>query len=363
MTIEITDKVAGNLAKLTPSTRYQGSKRSILPWLYENLKDLNFETVLDGFGGTASVSYLFKLMGKSVTFNDVLLSNYQTGVAVIENDFVQLEQPDIDFLVHNNGFKYPCFIEQTFKDIYYTEPENEWLDVVSFNIKMLSEKYSDHTLIQKRALAYHALFQACLCKRPFNLFHRKNLYLRTTDVKRSFGNKSTWEADFPSLFTRFACEVSNKVFSNGKNNKAIRKDIMEIENKDFDLVYLDPPYTRPDENHPKDYLSLYHFLEGLANYDNWAFRIDWTKPNRCFIKQKTKWEENSLEESFIRVFEKFSDSLIVISYGHPGTPSIDRIVQLLRRFKSEASVITKEYAYRLNRRNNRQMYEVLIVGK
>jgi len=363
MRVNITKEVANNVSKLAPSTRYQGSKRRILPWIYKNLKDLEFETVLDGFGGTASVSYLFKLMGKSVTFNDILLSNYQTGMAIIENGSVQLEQSDIDFLLCENGFKYPCFIQQTFKDIYYTEPENKWLDMVSFNIKMLSRRYSGHILAEKRALAYHALFQACLCKRPFNLFHRRNLHLRIADVKRGFGNKRTWDTDFACLFSKFAHEVSEKVFSNGKKNKAICKDVMEIEDRNFDLVYLDPPYTRPGESCPKDYRSLYHFLEGIVDPDNWASRIDWSKANRGFVAQRTKWEENSLEENFIRLFEKFRDSIIATSYGHPGTPSIARITQLLKQFKSDVSIIEKEYAYKLNHKNASGMYEVLLIGR
>lgn len=65
-----------NILHKAPTTRYQGSKRSILLWIYENLKSLPFDTVLDGFGGTGSVSYLFELMNKKVTFNDILPSNY-----------------------------------------------------------------------------------------------------------------------------------------------------------------------------------------------------------------------------------------------------------------------------------------------
>ena len=103
-----------------PTTRYQGSKRSILPWIYENLKSLPFETVLDGFGGTGSVSYLFKLMNKKVTFNDILPSNRMTGIALIENNSVTLDEDDLEFITHRNGFKYPNFIENTFKG--YTTP-------------------------------------------------------------------------------------------------------------------------------------------------------------------------------------------------------------------------------------------------
>ncbi len=43
-----------------PKTRYYGSKRRLLDWIYHALKDLPFNSVLDGFGGTASVSLLFK---------------------------------------------------------------------------------------------------------------------------------------------------------------------------------------------------------------------------------------------------------------------------------------------------------------
>ena len=358
-----TDEIGSRLTKTVPSTRYQGSKRKILPWLYENLRDLDFESVLDGFGGTASVSYLFKLMGKTVTFNDILSSNHQTGVALIENSSVRLEEADIEFLLRENGPKYPSFIEKTFKEIYYTDSENKWLDMVSFNIKMLSRLYSGRLLWRKRALAYHALFQACLCKRPFNLFHRKNLYLRTASTKRSFGNKTTWDTSFSTLFLRFADELSKKVFSNGRRNRTTCKDIMEIQAKDFDLVYLDPPYKRPSEGHPIDYYALYHFLEGIVDYENWASRIDWSTVNKRLLKQKTRWDDHSVEENLESLFECFKESIIVVSYGHPGNPSISRIEQLLRRFKSDVTVATQEYTYRLNHRNGEGMYEALIIGK
>jgi adenine-specific DNA-methyltransferase len=55
-----------------PTTRYRGSKRKILPWIYNNLSGLEYESVSDLFGGTGSVSYLFKRMGKKVIYNDHL---------------------------------------------------------------------------------------------------------------------------------------------------------------------------------------------------------------------------------------------------------------------------------------------------
>ena len=105
-----------------PSTRYQGSKLKIADWIWENIRDLNFQTALDAFGGTGAVSHLLKRQGKTVVYNDLLAFNYLIGIALI---------------------------------------------------------------------AYFALFQACIAKRPYNLFHRRNLYhrLKHKGLKHS---KSVW---------------------------------------------------------------------------------------------------------------------------------------------------------------------------
>lgn len=353
-----------DILRSVPTTRYQGSKRSILPWIYDNLKSLQFNTVLDGFGGTASVSYLFKLMGKRVTFSDVLVSNYLTGVALIENNSINLDKEDVDFLLRENGFKYQTFIRDTFKGIYYLDNENKSLDIITLNIKMLSEIYQGDILSKKQALAYYILFQACLCKRPFNLFHRKNLSLRTArKVHRSFGNKTTWNTNFRKLFARFNNEVSQKIFSNHLKNKAICKDILKIKNTNFDLVYLDPPYARPDEKKPKDYHALYHFLDGLVDYDNWANRIDWNTKNRRLVKEKNLWDTDAIEKKFDILFKRFKDSIIVVSYGDPGNPPIAKIKEMLRQYKSKVKIEKKEYNYRLNHKNGHGLYEVLIIGQ
>lgn len=55
-------KEIGNI----PSTRYQGSKRKILPWIYDCIKDVGFNTVLDAFGGSG--------IGGRTSMSDLLLS-------------------------------------------------------------------------------------------------------------------------------------------------------------------------------------------------------------------------------------------------------------------------------------------------
>ena len=165
-----------------PSTRYQGSKAKFVDWIWYCIKDLKFNTVLDAFGGTGCVSYKFKQEGKQVVYNDILNFNNVIGTALIENNDVLLSDNDIEKIINpQQGIEYPTFIFDTFKDIYFTDEENKWLDIVVTNINNMSNDY-------QKAIAKFALFQSCIIKRPYNLFHRKNLYVRLKDVERSFGN-------------------------------------------------------------------------------------------------------------------------------------------------------------------------------
>lgn len=173
-----------------PSTRYQGSKLKLCSWIWDQIKHLRFHSVLDVFGGTGSVSYHLKSNGKAVTYNDSLRFNYLIATALIANNKTKLLGPEVDELLRPDPHvRYENLIASTFDDVYFTSEENVWLDVVTQNIALISSRY-------KKALAYFALFQSCIVKRPYNLFHRKNLYMRTAKVKRTFHNKNKWDAPF-----------------------------------------------------------------------------------------------------------------------------------------------------------------------
>jgi len=137
------------------TTRYQGSKRRISSWMLEQIREFQYQTVLDALSGTASVAYEFKKRGKEVVCNDILKSNYYTALALIENSQEILDEKDILFVLsRHQEFDYPTFIQDTFKGIYYTAEENAWLDLVVTNIRKLENPY-------KKALAFFALFQSC----------------------------------------------------------------------------------------------------------------------------------------------------------------------------------------------------------
>jgi adenine-specific DNA methylase len=336
-----------------PSTRYQGSKYKILKWIDCCTKDLKFNSVLDAFGGTGCVGYMYKKNGKQVYYNDSLKFNHYIGLALIENSKTILNDSDLDFILKKHkDIKYPTFICDTFNDIYFTDEENKWLDFVITNIRQIQDKY-------KQALAYYALFQSCIIKRPYNLFHRKNLYIRTAEVERSFGNKKTWDTPFEEHFKKFVEEGNNAIFDNGKKNKAFHSDIFNS-NINADLIYIDTPYISV-KGVGVNYFDFYHFLDGIVYYDQWAEMIDEKSKHKKIKNGKNEWcNKGEIHQAFEKLFKKFTDSILVVSYRDDGTPTIDELVEMLKKYKKNIEVKKLEYKYVLSTGTSK---EVLIIAK
>lgn len=342
-----------NLTIKFPSTRYQGSKAKIASWIWEQIADLNFTTCLDAFGGTGAVAYLLKQKGKKVTYNDILRFNYYIGLAIIENDREHLEYEEIDWLLQRHPeIKYPSFIYNNFVDIYYTDEENIWLDQTLTNIRQLSNPY-------KFALAFFALCQACIVKRPYNLFHRKNLYIRLAEVKRSFGNKTTWDKPFEEWFRIFAEEANQAVFSNGHQNKSLNLDAINVTGQ-YDLVYIDTPYISK-QGVAVDYLDFYHFLEGLTIYDEWDKHIDHRSKHHRLKRQASEWTDRfKIHNAFDNLFKKYQESIIIVSYRSDGIPSERELFDILSKYKKVYVRHFGHYKYVLS--NNNESKEILLIG-
>lgn len=332
-----------------PSTRFQGSKAKLVDWIWDSIKDLKFDTALDAFGGTAAIAHLFKRKGKATTYNDSLRFNYLIGLALIENNTHLLSDGDVEWLLERHpDVDYPSMIHSLFKDIYYTDEENAWLDQTVTNIRHISDPY-------KHALAYFALFQACIIKRPFNLFHRKNLYLRFNNVKRSFGNKTSWDRPFAHWFRQFVTEANQAVFDNGRANKAFNLDPVDLPGR-FDLVYIDTPYIS-SKGVGVDYLHFYHFLEGLTIYDQWPNRIDYIKKHLPLKATKSEWvDKNRIFDAFRKLFDRYQDSILVVSYRDNGIPSEQELFELLRSYKQDViEVKKKNYKYVLSKYSSSEL--------
>lgn len=333
-----------------PQTRYQGSKMKIIDWITSSLEELDYHSVLDLFGGTGSFSYAMKKKGKTVFYNDILKFNSIIGKALIENSNIKLTESDLSYIL-TKPINYPKFIQKNFGGIFYYDEENDWLDYVSFNIRNMKCEI-------KQAIAYFALFQSCISKRPYNLFHRANLNVRSNNVKRSFGNKTTWDKSFESHFTKNVKEANESIFDNRNKCFSFCYPALEFPVNRYkpDLVYMDPPYIN-SKGIGTDYLDFYSFLEGLVDYDNWGNRINQKYKHKTLVgKGENPWnKKREILFEFQKTIEKYSDSIIVISYRDDGIPSKEQIIELLKKYKDNVIDTEKDYQYVLSKSVSKEM--------
>jgi adenine-specific DNA-methyltransferase len=336
-----------------PSTRYQGSKSKIVDWVMAHVPVNALETCLDAFGGTGVVAYALKKRGICVTYNDNLRFNALIGKALIENNFVTLSSETLAKIMNapriTNGV-----IAKHFHDIYFTDEENIWLDSIIPAIYAVENPY-------EQAIAFFALFQACIVKRPYNLFHRKNLYIRTAEVERSFGNKASWDRPFAEWFREFVQEANEAIFDNHQANIALNADVFSLQSA-YDMVYFDPPYIAKS-GVGVDYHDFYHFLEGIAHYDTWQTMIDFRSKHRRLLPQKSVWtDKQNITGAFQQLFEQFETSDWIVSYRSDGIPTIDGLAGIMRRFKPIVQIeVMPHYHYALSK--NKHSSEVLLIGK
>ena len=95
---------------------YTGNKKKLIYSIHNVLRkqNLQFDTVLDAFSGSATVSFLFKMMGKQVLSNDLLTSSYMNSVAFVENPGIKLSEEEKEFLLNNENPDKNTFVEDNY---------------------------------------------------------------------------------------------------------------------------------------------------------------------------------------------------------------------------------------------------------
>src|SRR5712692_3415581 len=110
-----------------PPTRFMGSKQAILPDIWNAIKHLPFDTVLDAFSGSGCVSYMFKSQGKAVIANDFLKYSYHIANALVANSSDVEYERDIALLLEPNGNRQNV-IQETFQGLQVWDEDNPGFD-------------------------------------------------------------------------------------------------------------------------------------------------------------------------------------------------------------------------------------------
>ena len=311
---------------LYPPTRFMGSKRKLLGEIWNVASRFEFDSVVDLFSGSGIVGYMFKSHGKTVISNDYMAMSATFTKAMVENNTVTLPIAEAEKLLIKQG-EVDHFVSDTFKDLYYTDEENELIDILRTNIAAIDDQY-------KKAIAMTALIRACTKKRPRGIF--------TYTGHRYDDGRKDLQKTLSQQFLEAVEAVNNAVFDNHKANKSVNGDAMALDVEKPDLVYIDPPYYSPLSDN--EYVRRYHFIEGLAR--DWkGVEIQEHTKTKKFKSYPTPFStKNGAYEAFDKLFSKFSGSILIVSYSSNSLPTQEDMVALMKKYKEHVEVVP-DYKY------------------
>lgn len=332
-----------------PPTRFMGSKSKLLSEIWSVASQFNVDTVVDLFSGSGIVGYMFKAQGKSVISNDYMAMSATFTKAMIENNTVTLplEEAERLLVAHKES---DHFVSTKFQGLYYTDEENDLIDTLRTNIAAIRDPY-------KHAIAMTALIRACTKKRPRGIF--------TYTGHRYDDGRKDLQKSLAEQFLDAVEAVNSAVFDNGKVNRSKHGDAMDLRVEQADLVYIDPPYYSPLSDN--EYVRRYHFVEGLAR--DWkGVEIQEHTQTKKFKSYPTPFStRKGAADAFDRLFKKFANSILIVSYSSNSLPTQDEMVAMMAKYKKHVEVIPIDYKYSFGNQNEAKTHrnsvqEYLFVG-
>lgn len=332
-----------------PPTRFMGSKSKLLSEIWSVASQFNVNTVVDLFSGSGIVGYMFKAQGKSVISNDYMAMSATFTKAMVENNTVTLplEEAKQLLLTHKES---DHFVSTKFQGLYYTDEENDLIDTLRTNIAAIRDPY-------KHAIAMTALIRACTKKRPRGIF--------TYTGHRYDDGRKDLQKSLAEQFLEAVEAVNSAVFDNEKVNRSKHGDAMDLRVEQADLVYIDPPYYSPLSDN--EYVRRYHFVEGLAR--DWkGVEIQEHTQTKKFKSYPTPFStRKGVADAFDKLFKKFANSILIVSYSSNGLPTQDEMVAIMAKYKQHVEVIPIDYKYSFGNQNEAKTHrnsvqEYLFVG-
>ena len=242
-------------APITEGIKYAGSKLKLIPHILRMLREVDAETVLDGFSGTTRVSQALAKSGYNVICNDIAAWSKVFGTCYLLS---RKKREDYQSLVdHLNGLS-P--IDGWFTEHYggssarKDERKSPWqihntrkLDAIRVEIEELKLNTVD------KAVALTSLI------------------LALDQVDSSLGHFASYLNEWsPRSYKHMVLRVPS-IFESSQSHQVFQNDIFElIPRMSVDVAYFDPPYGSNNEKMPPSrvrYASYYHVWTSVCLFD------------------------------------------------------------------------------------------------
>lgn len=304
---------------------YKGSKRKLLNNIFQLTQEVNATTVFDGFSGTGIVSAMLRSNGYEVYSNDLNHSSYIYGRVFLE------------------GFDMPV-VSQHLEIMNGLEPHSGWL----------TENYSGTVMRKVRAKeGLHIRTLGLLEQNAMKIDSARDYIEKLSGVSERnknalifsvilgldsvFNNSNDQKSSLKEWSAKSLKIVTFKppTLIEGKKGKQFQGDIFSLSlEKDFDVVYLDPPYT-----HGVLYASSYHINDSLAIWDKPQLDDDYAIPRparACFRHKKAGsfYSKKTVEMDFHQLMDKFSFKRMILSYSDAprNTTNLDALSEIASNF-------------------------------
>ncbi|MFP4403931.1 MAG: DNA adenine methylase [Candidatus Woesearchaeota archaeon] len=320
----------------TEGIKYTGSKKILIPKIINSIKDLDIRTTLDGFAGTTRVGQSLKLMNYSVDSNDVsdysdifakcYIVNNQDGTDLLQKIDYLNSLPGIDgwYTKNYGGDVGPSntVVSDDNKKKIWQRKNTMKLDQIRDEIDIISDND-----IEKSILLTSLILS--LDKVDSTIGHQVS-YLKNWS-KRSFG---TLKLELPKLII------------GDKNYNSIKGDIMDID-KEYDFIYLDPPYGTNNKKMPTSrirYYSYYHLWTTIVRNDKPELfgssnrRLDGSDKNLKNLSDYERVDYEYVIQKIESLIYKLNTKYLMFSYNNKGTISIDDLDRIFSKYK----ILSKE---------------------
>lgn len=322
---------------------YKGSKRKLLEDIEKLVLEIETETILDGFSGSGIVSAYFREKGYTVFANDKMPScNLFSRVFLRGYDKKKVDKhvEHLNTLKGKSGWltnNYSGEKKRVIKGI--KKIESRPLGFIKENAMKLDEARDYAETINDLKNKEAVIFSITLAmNRVFN---------------NSNDQKSCLKDWSPASLKSVKFVVPTLV--SGKQGRVFSGDVISIPKKNYDVVYLDPPYTNGVL-----YDSCYHLNDSLVLWDKPSLDTSYAipRPPRAVFRKSKKtagkfYSKVTAMDDFKNLLEYFDAKRIILSYSD-APRNILKKHQLIKISEGIGNLKIIEREHKICSQNNKQ---------